>query len=71
MPEVITVWKPGKELRFKGRSTPPLIQALGFLVLKIDAAHLAKRLREPRRRPPDWHARYSSGHWLEDSGASI
>ena len=40
MPEVITVWKPGEELRFKVLSTPPSMHELGFFGFTIDAAHL-------------------------------
>ena len=40
MPEIVTVWKPGKELRFKVLSTPPSMRELGFFGQTIDAAHL-------------------------------
>jgi len=40
MPEIITVWKPGQELRFKVLSTPPSMRELGFFGRTIDAAHL-------------------------------
>ena len=40
MPEVVTVWKPGQELRFKVLSTPPAMRELGFFGKTIDAAHL-------------------------------
>ena len=40
MPEIITVWKPGQELRFKVLSTPPSMRELGFFGKTIDAAHL-------------------------------
>ncbi len=40
MPEIITVWKPGQELRFKVLSTPPSMRELGFFGQTIDAAHL-------------------------------
>jgi hypothetical protein len=40
MPEVITVWKPGQELRFKVLSTPPSMRELGFFGQTIDATHL-------------------------------
>ncbi len=40
MPEVVTVWKPGQELRFKVLSTPPSMRELGFFGRTIDAAHL-------------------------------
>ena len=40
MPEVVTVWKPGQELRFKVLSTPPSMRELGFFGKTIDAAHL-------------------------------
>jgi len=40
MPEVVTVWKPGQELRFKVLSTPASMRELGFFGQTIDAAHL-------------------------------
>ncbi|MFZ9412484.1 MAG: hypothetical protein ACO28Z_04915 [Opitutales bacterium] len=40
MPEIVTVWKPGQELRFKVLSTPPSMRELGFFGKTIDAAHL-------------------------------
>ena len=40
MPEIITVWKPGQELRFKVLSTPPSMRETGFFGQTIDAAHL-------------------------------
>ncbi len=40
MPEVVTVWKPGQELRFKVLSTPPSMRELGFFGQTIDASHL-------------------------------
>ena len=40
MPELITVWKPGQELRFKVLSTPPSMRELGFFGQTIDAHHL-------------------------------
>lgn len=40
MPEVVTVWKPGQELRFKVLSTPASMRELGFFGRTIDAAHL-------------------------------
>jgi hypothetical protein len=40
MPEIVTVWKPGQELRFKVLSTPPAMRELGFFGKTIDAAHL-------------------------------
>ena len=40
MPEIITVWKPGQELRFKVLSTPPSMRELGFFGRTIDSAHL-------------------------------
>ena len=40
MPEIITVWKPGQELRFKVLSTPPSMRELGFFGQTIDATHL-------------------------------
>lgn len=40
MPEIITVWKPNQELRFKVLSTPPAMRELGFFGKTIDAAHL-------------------------------
>ena len=39
-PEIVTVWKPGQELRFKVLSTPPSMRELGFFGQTIDAAHL-------------------------------
>jgi len=40
MAEVVTIWKPGQELRFKVLSTPPSMRELGFFGRTIDAAHL-------------------------------
>ncbi|GBL24639.1 hypothetical protein EMGBS6_14240 [Opitutia bacterium] len=40
MPEIVTVWKPGQELRFKVLSTPPSMRELGFFGQTIDAHHL-------------------------------
>ncbi len=40
MAEVVTIWKPGQELRFKVLSTPPSMRELGFFGKTIDAAHL-------------------------------
>lgn len=40
MPEIITVWKPNQELRFKVLATPPAMRELGFFGQTIDAAHL-------------------------------
>jgi hypothetical protein len=40
MPEIVTVWKPGHELRFKVLSTPPAMRELGFFGQTIDTAHL-------------------------------
>ncbi len=40
MPEIVTVWKPGQELRFKVLSTPPSMRELGFFGKTIDSAHL-------------------------------
>ena len=40
MPEIVTVWKPGQELRFKVLSTPPSMRELGFFGKTIDAPHL-------------------------------
>jgi hypothetical protein len=40
MPEIVTVWKPGQELRFKVLSTPPSMRELGFFGQTVDAAHL-------------------------------
>jgi len=40
MPEIVTVWKPGQELRFKVLSTPPSMRELGLFGQTIDAAHL-------------------------------
>jgi hypothetical protein len=40
MPEIVTVWKPGQELRFKVLSTPPAMRELGFFGQTIDTAHL-------------------------------
>lgn len=40
MPEIITVWKPGQELRFKVLSTPASMRELGLFGQTIDAAHL-------------------------------
>jgi hypothetical protein len=40
MPEIISVWKPGKELRFKVLSTPPSMRELGFFGQTIDTNHI-------------------------------
>lgn len=40
MPEIVTVWKPGQELRFQVLATPPSMRELGFFGKTIDAAHL-------------------------------
>ena len=40
MPEIVTVWKPAQELRFKVLATPPSMRELGFFGQTIDAAHL-------------------------------
>lgn len=40
MPEVVTVWKPGRELRFQVLATPPSMRELGFFGQTVDAAHL-------------------------------
>ena len=40
MPEIITVWKPGQELRFKVLSTPPSMRELGFFGQTIDTTHI-------------------------------
>ena len=40
MPEIITVWKPGQELRFKVLSTPPAMRETGFFGKTIDTAHI-------------------------------
>ena len=40
MPEIVTVWKPDQELRFKVLSTPPSMRELGFFGRTIDAHHL-------------------------------
>lgn len=40
MPEIITVWRPGQELRFKVLTTPPSMRELGFFGQTIDAHHL-------------------------------
>jgi hypothetical protein len=40
MPEIVTVWKPCEELRFKVLSTPPAMKELGFFGRTINAAHL-------------------------------
>jgi hypothetical protein len=40
MPEIVTVWKPNQELRFKVLSTPPSMRELGFFGRTIDADHL-------------------------------
>jgi hypothetical protein len=40
MPEIVTVWKPGQELRFKVLSTPPSMRELGFFGRTIDSTHL-------------------------------
>jgi hypothetical protein len=40
MPEIVTVWKPGQELRFKVLSTPASMRELGLFGQTIDAAHL-------------------------------
>lgn len=40
MPEVVTVWKPGQELRFQVLSTPPSMRETGFFGRTIDTAHI-------------------------------
>lgn len=40
MPEVVTVWQPGKELRFKVLSTPPSMRETGFFGRTIDTTHI-------------------------------
>jgi hypothetical protein len=40
MPEIITVWKPGQELRFKVLSTPPSMRETGFFGHTIDTTHI-------------------------------
>lgn len=40
MPEVVTVWKPGQELRFKVLSTPPSMRETGFFGQTIDTTHI-------------------------------
>jgi hypothetical protein len=40
MPEIVTVWKPGQELRFKVLSTPASMRELGLFGQTVDAAHL-------------------------------
>ena len=40
MPEIITVWKPGQELRFKVLSTPPSMRETGFFGKTIDTTHI-------------------------------
>ena len=40
MPEIVTVWKPGQELRFKVLATPASMRELGLFGQTIDAAHL-------------------------------
>jgi hypothetical protein len=40
MPEIVTIWKPGQELRFKVLSTPASMRELGFFGQTVDAAHL-------------------------------
>ena len=40
MPEIVTVWKPGQELRFKVLSTPPSMRELGFFGQTIDTTHI-------------------------------
>jgi len=40
MPEIITVWKPGQELRFKVLSTPPSMRETGFFGQTIDTTHI-------------------------------
>jgi len=40
MPEIVTVWKPDQELRFKVLSTPASMRELGFFGQTVDAAHL-------------------------------
>jgi len=40
MPEIVTVWKPGQELRFKVLSTPPSMRETGFLGRTIDTTHI-------------------------------
>ena len=40
MPEIVTVWKPGRELRFKVLSTPPSMRETGFFGRTIDTTHI-------------------------------
>jgi len=40
MPEIVTVWKPGQELRFKVLSTPPSMRETGFFGRTIDTTHI-------------------------------
>jgi len=40
MPEIITVWKPDQELRFKVLATPPSMRETGFFGRTIDTTHL-------------------------------
>jgi hypothetical protein len=40
MPEIVTVWKPGQELRFKVLSTPPSMRETGFFGKTIDTTHI-------------------------------
>jgi hypothetical protein len=40
MPEIITVWKPGQELRFTVLSTPPSMRETGFFGRTIDTTHI-------------------------------
>ncbi len=40
MPEIVTIWKPGQELRFKVLSTPPSMRETGFFGRTIDTAHI-------------------------------
>lgn len=42
MPEIVTVWKPAEELRFKVLSTPPAMRETGFFGREIDASHLCR-----------------------------
>lgn len=40
MPEIVTVWKPGQELRFKVLATPPSMRETGFFGHTIDTTHI-------------------------------
>jgi hypothetical protein len=40
MPEIVTVWKPGQELRFKVLATPPSMRETGFFGRTIDTTHI-------------------------------